>query len=94
MINRVHDYCTNILLTSKCANLAFHNVEHTKEVVNNVNVISDYIGLTVKEKEPIVIAAWFHDTGHSERYQGHEDVSERFIPNNKFHVVIPVSSCN
>ena len=27
--------------------------------------------------EPIIIAAWFHDTGHSEIYQGHESVSKR-----------------
>ncbi len=77
MILKVSNYCSSILLNDKCAILPFHNLEHTKEVVSNVYVISKFLEFTEQEMEPIIIAAWFHDTGHSEIYQGHESVSKR-----------------
>ncbi|MFS4416424.1 HD domain-containing protein [Maribacter sp. 2307ULW6-5] len=77
MISELEKYCTQLLSAGKCAQLPFHNIEHTKEVVSNVKVICNYQRLSKEEIEPIVIAAWFHDTGHLELYQGHEEVSKR-----------------
>ena len=77
MLQQVEKHCTKLLLESKCTKLPFHNLVHTQEVVSHVKLISKELGLTVEETEPILIAAWFHDTGHSEAYQGHEDVSKR-----------------
>lgn len=77
MTSKVEKYCRNILATSSCSRLPFHNLEHTKEVVSNVKIVADYLGLSIEEAEPVVIAAWFHDTGHTEVYQGHEEVSKR-----------------
>ncbi len=70
-------YCSDILRNDKCKNLPFHNFAHTQEVVDNVLLISEAIGLSAKETEFIVIAACFHDTGFSETYEGHEEVSKR-----------------
>ena len=78
MIAQVKKYCTTLLAKSACSQLPFHNLDHTKEVVSNVKEIADYLGLSKEEKEPIIIAAWFHDIGHSEIYSGHEEVSKRF----------------
>ena len=71
-------YCSDILYNDKCKNLPFHNFAHTQEVVDNVLLISDAIGIQPKETESIAIAACFHDTGFSETYEGHEEVSKRF----------------
>lgn len=77
MIKQVESYCTEILVNTKCANLPFHNLEHTKEVVSNVGFIAKFLKFSMQEIEPIIIAAWFHDIGHFEVYQGHEEVSKR-----------------
>lgn len=73
----VKKYCENILLNTKCATYPFHNVVHTREVVQQAILIGKSIGLSPEELEPIIIAAWFHDTGFCEQYKGHEDVSIR-----------------
>ena len=76
-IKSITKYCSDILCNDKCKNLPFHNFAHTQEVVDNVLLISDAIGLSAKEAEFIVIAACFHDTGFSETYEEHEEVSKR-----------------
>ena len=75
MIAAVENYCYKILTTTKCNQLAFHNLEHTLEVVENIQIIGENLGLSEDELEPIKIAGWFHDVGFCERYIGHEDVS-------------------
>lgn len=77
MLQQVEKFCSKLLKESKCAGLSFHNYEHTKEVASHAKLICDYLGFDKEESEPILIAAWFHDIGHSEVYQGHEDVSKR-----------------
>lgn len=76
-IKSITKYCSDILRMDKCKNLPFHNVVHTQEVIDNVLLISDAVGISLKEVEFIVMAACFHDTGFSETYQGHEEVSKR-----------------
>ena len=75
ILNGVSQYCEQILTTSKCALLPFHNLEHTKEVVDNVKTIGEHEGFSKEEIETLQIAAWFHDTGFSETYSGHEEAS-------------------
>jgi len=77
-IKSITRYCSDILHNDKCKNLPFHNFAHTQEVVDKVVLISDVIGIHPKEADFIVIAACFHDTGFSEFYEGHEEVSKRF----------------
>ena len=75
MVKKVKKYCETILKTTKCNQLPFHNLAHTQQVVRNVRTISKRLDLAKEEVEPILIAAWFHDTGFCEAYQGHEEVS-------------------
>lgn len=75
MLLSVEKYCQTILTTTKCHQLPFHNLEHTLEVVKNIQTIGTYANLTQEELEPVVIAGWFHDLGFCEVYQGHEEVS-------------------
>jgi len=45
-------------------NLVFHNIEHTKSVVQRVQEIASHHDLNEKELLELQLAAWFHDTGH------------------------------
>ena len=76
IIKKTKEYCTKILASSNCEKLPFHNLMHTQEVVEHAALIAKEIGLDSDQTEPIIIAAWFHDTGHSRTYFGHEEVSK------------------
>ena len=45
-------------------NLVYHNLEHTKYVVQRTNEIATHYNLNEKELTISSLAAWFHDTGH------------------------------
>lgn len=76
-IKSITRYCSDILHSDKCKNLPFHNFTHTQEVIEKTYLISDVMGIKTEEVDLIVIAACFHDTGFSENYEGHEEVSKR-----------------
>ena len=76
-IKNITGNCSNILHSDKCVSLPFHNFAHTQEVIDNVFLISNAIGIQPEEADLIAIAACFHDTGFSENYEGHEEVSKR-----------------
>lgn len=75
-IKNVAAYCTDLLTSSKCAALPFHNLQHTKEVVQNVKYLCAAMDVNEEVTAILVIAAWFHDTGFSVTYKGHEDESK------------------
>jgi predicted metal-dependent HD superfamily phosphohydrolase len=59
----------------------YHNLDHTLEVVETASVISDHSGLDKKQKEKVLLACWFHDTGILESYSNHEEISTRICSN-------------
>lgn len=76
MIKSVAAYCTDLLTSSKCKELPFHNLQHTKEVVQNAKYLCAAMDVDEEVTAILVIAAWFHDTGFSVTYKGHEDESK------------------
>lgn len=45
-------------------NLVFHNLDHTKSVVRRAQEIAGQYDLDQNELTELLVAAWFHDTGH------------------------------
>src|SRR5688572_3542132 len=45
-------------------NLVFHNIDHTRSVVQRVQEIASHHDLDEKDMKELLVAAWFHDTGH------------------------------
>lgn len=76
MKNKTKKYCLEILTKSQCNQFPFHNVEHTKEVIQQANIIGKHLEISKEEEEIVEIAAWFHDTGFREKYNGHESISK------------------
>lgn len=76
MVAQVKEYCTSILTTPQVSKLPFHNLEHTEEVVQNVGFITTAMDCNFRDVDLLTVAAWFHDTGFSETYQNHEEVSQ------------------
>lgn len=61
-----------LLIHNLPADRIFHNLHHTIGVVQGVLEIGRAEGLSEKELEIVLLAAWFHDTGHVKTYAGHE----------------------
>ncbi len=77
IISKAEKYVTN-LLADLPDNMVYHNLGHTREVVKAADKIADYAGLNTEEKEILIIAAWFHDTGYKKSYKNHENESINF----------------
>src|SRR5690349_21096455 len=55
--------------------LPFHNLNHTKDVVDAVKDIGLHVGLTEEEMEACLAAAWLHDVGYKSGMKDHEKQS-------------------
>lgn len=50
----------------------YHNFDHTNEVIQAVIEVANYYQISHEDKEKLIIAAWFHDTGYTINTQNHE----------------------
>lgn len=75
LIEQSEDFVSN-LLKDKLSNLySYHNFNHTLTVVNAVKELCKKEEVNDDEKEMLLIAAWFHDTGYITGYENHEKES-------------------
>ncbi|WP_031428280.1 HD domain-containing protein [Flavimarina sp. Hel_I_48] len=80
-IQKVKAYCQELIQQSHCAKLPFHNWCHTANVVQNVIEIGSAEKIDRKELEFLIVAAYFHDTGHVAGSESHEEGSCSFAEN-------------
>ncbi|BFM41876.1 hypothetical protein CFS9_05170 [Flavobacterium sp. CFS9] len=75
LIEQSEDFVSN-LLKDKLSNLySYHNFNHTLTVVNAVKELCKKEDVTPEEKEVLLVAAWFHDSGYINGYERHEEES-------------------
>jgi predicted metal-dependent HD superfamily phosphohydrolase len=53
----------------------YHNFAHSQKTVDTVKKLSEEYNLTDDDKENLVFAAWFHDTGYIKDPKNHEEES-------------------
>ncbi|CAH0999213.1 hypothetical protein LEM8419_00510 [Neolewinella maritima] len=75
ILYRAGHYVTQLLIKQLPKDRVFHNLHHTINVMQGALKIGKAEGLTEEELEIVMLAAWFHDTGHVKTYTGHEVVS-------------------
>ena len=64
------------LLKDKLSNpYSYHNFNHTEAVVAAVTELCDNENSSEIEKELLLVAAWFHDTGYVKNFENHEQES-------------------
>src|SRR6187402_423891 len=63
--------------------LHYHNLSHTLNVVGFATELAASENLSPEETETLLIAEWFHDTGFTSSYVGHEResalIASRFL---------------
>ena len=96
-LSKVKEFIGNTFRQKGSEKSCYHNFTHTTEVVKAAEEIANASGVTDEEKEVLLIASWFHDIGHTETCDGHEDIgiemakkffSETGYPENKIEKII------
>ncbi len=89
LIDEVQQYVEKQLKTELDSCIVYHNLSHTKEVVEQVQVISKASGLSQHEQDIVTLAAWFHDFGFVSSCAEHEKCSSRlaqvFLTDRELH---------
>jgi HD superfamily phosphodiesterase len=75
LIDQSEDFVSN-LLKDKLSNLySYHNLNHTLTVVSAVKELCKKEEIKGEDKELLLVAAWFHDTGYTVGFENHEKES-------------------
>lgn len=77
LISKVETFVIELLNEKLNPDFRYHNLRHTKTVVEGSKVIGKAENLKHAEMEVLLIAAWFHDTGYVYTIEGHEEESIR-----------------
>ncbi|MBD1260451.1 HD domain-containing protein [Maribacter polysiphoniae] len=75
IIEKTKSFVTGLLTSKLDPNYLYHNLTHTRRVVKSTKEILDSLNLEDKEAEPLILAAWLHDTGYTEGGEDHEEKS-------------------
>jgi predicted metal-dependent HD superfamily phosphohydrolase len=73
--DHIKDFVFNLFKEKLPIHCVYHNFNHTKLTVDAVKDISDEFELDSLDKENLIIAAWFHDTGYTVSNKNHEKES-------------------
>ncbi|GGI28615.1 Pycsar system effector family protein [Pedobacter mendelii] len=68
----VEKHVNNYFNTHQDSRLVYHNLQHTKDVVDATHQIANHYQLNDEEFFIVTTAAWFHDTGYFEDVFHHE----------------------
>ncbi len=78
ILESAEDFVTNFFEKHISNKYAFHDLQHTKNVVTSVNEICAEYELDNKEIEIMKLAAWFHDMGYDKGPSDHEERSVQY----------------
>ena len=88
ILSKVKEYIGRTFREKGSSDSYYHNFTHTAEVAKVAEEIAAFIGINDNDKETLLIAAWFHDIGHTETCEGHEDVgidlAEKLLRSNNY----------
>ena len=61
---KTEEYVTNLFDDNKNPTLFFHNLDHTRAVVERTKEIAGHYYISENDMLAVYVAAWFHDTGY------------------------------
>lgn len=75
LIKNASEFVFNLFKEKLSGEYVYHNYKHTLETVKACKELAGVYNLTSRDYEILLLAAWFHDTGYTDVYQGHEERS-------------------
>jgi predicted metal-dependent HD superfamily phosphohydrolase len=77
IVTKASQFVARLFAEELSDDLPYHTLDHTKMVAETAHEIGEGMKLGDEGIEIVTLAAWLHDTGYTEQYKGHEDVSIR-----------------
>ena len=74
IIANAEQYVIQLFKDKLSSTYSFHNIDHTRRVVEAATLLADRENINGKEKEALLLAAWFHDVGYCESCTSHESI--------------------
>src|SRR5690606_5564461 len=78
IVKQASEYVFRLFKEQLSKKLVYHNYKHTYETANEARQLGELHELSADELQDLELAAWFHDTGYVNEYDGHEEESVRF----------------
>ena len=72
LVKEAQAFVTELFANELTAKLTYHSLRHTEAVVKECRVLATAAALGPDDAEALLLAAWFHDTGYLDVYDGHE----------------------
>ncbi len=72
LVKEAQAYATELLTKELPAKLTYHSVRHTEAVAKECRALAAAADLSPDDTEALLLAAWFHDLGYLDVYDGHE----------------------
>ncbi|BDW92045.1 hypothetical protein MACH07_08770 [Flagellimonas marinaquae] len=73
IVEKTKLFVTNLLTEKLDSKFLYHNLRHTERVVKSTKELINYYDLGEVENERLLVAAWFHDVGHVNGMEEHEE---------------------
>jgi len=73
IVKEVEIYTIRYYEENISSSLSYHSIAHTQLVAYVASRISDIEGLNKRNREIVMVAAWFHDIGHAVSMENHEE---------------------
>jgi predicted metal-dependent HD superfamily phosphohydrolase len=72
LVQQAKAYVEPLLEKNLDPRLTYHSLAHTAYVVKQAHALADTAKLAPADTELLLVAAWFHDSGYLDTYDGHE----------------------
>lgn len=77
LLERTESYVLDFLNQGLKKGFVYHSIAHTQRVVEEANELAEQEQLEEQDKEVLLVAAWFHDTGYVKGLENHEEESSK-----------------
>lgn len=77
LLHEIKEYVINYFQTHADPALIYHDIEHTRRVVQQAGNIADHYQLNDEDHFTVMASAWFHDLGYFADKCAHEENSAR-----------------
>ena len=86
LIAKSTEFISNLLISELPSSSLYHNLDHTMRVFKNTGELIEHSTITEKEKDALLLASLFHDTGHIHGPEDHErnsvEIATKFLRKN------------
>lgn len=79
LVNQAEQFVTQLYEEILPPFFVYHNLDHTKGVVEAIKKIAKYEQIPYEDTEKLLLAAWFHDTGYAKCVDNHEAAGVNFF---------------